>query len=79
MSDWICRKCGVDSYGHSLSSSKCVWDPIDSDWLADHDRAVEARGFAKGWNAIEVEYRDGVGEINPINGEPISRVVESDG
>lgn len=27
--EWICGKCGGSAYEHSLTTSTCVWEPID--------------------------------------------------
>lgn len=29
MDQWICGKCGENAHAHSLSTSECIWEPVD--------------------------------------------------
>ena len=43
-------------------------------WLVQHDAEL----WERGWLTVSVDHRDGVGDINPISGEPIAACESSD-
>jgi len=57
-----------NEYHDGTVASRAEWNR----WLDRVKNEARAEGFAQGWFAVAVEHQDGIGDINPINGEPLS-------
>jgi hypothetical protein len=53
VADWVCGRCGGEAPDHARSDSTCVWEPIDTDWLAEHDRQVAEKATLTRSDAID--------------------------
>jgi len=64
---WLSR-ISIESMHSQMASERAA-----RRWLAQHD----AEMWERGWLTVDVEHRDGVGDINPISGEPIRTSIHS--